>query len=476
MNEISPKEVSDLHRRITQELNKVIVGQEQIVRLLLVSLFARGHCLLVGVPGLAKTLIVRALSEILQLSFKRIQFTPDLMPGDIIGSEILQEHERRLESEYQPGPIFANLLLADEINRTPPKTQAALLEAMQERKVTVGGQSRALPDPFLVVATQNPIEQEGTYPLPEAQLDRFMFSLYLNYPDKAEEIEIVKRTTLREMPALTPTVCAEDLLRVQRLVLAAPVSDHVIDYAVSLAAATRPGKFVVAAGGARFCRVGRRPARLAISDSGRKGAGVVERENQPGNRRCARGGHARFATSRHHELSRDRRGKKIARHRAKHFDRGEGTVVLMGMQNSQPDNHERSDFRGRWRAPARHEIERGACPPGTARQCAAGDCTAKDYSAAAAGIFQAARADGPRGVCCFRRRNWSGSATCSCSPAQPSRGFLPANTTRRIAVRRSSSAITRNTFPATNPSALTGGRMAGRGGCLSGNTRRKRTW
>jgi MoxR-like ATPase len=240
MNEISPKEVSGLHRRITQELNKVIVGQEQIVRLLLVSLFARGHCLLVGVPGLAKTLIVRALSEILQLSFKRIQFTPDLMPGDIIGSEILQERERRLESQYQPGPIFANLLLADEINRTPPKTQAALLEAMQEHKVTVGGQSRALPDPFLVVATQNPIEQEGTYPLPEAQLDRFMFSLYLNYPDKAEEIEIVKRTTLHEMPALTPTVTAEDLLRVQRLVLAAPVSDHVIDYAVSLAAATRP--------------------------------------------------------------------------------------------------------------------------------------------------------------------------------------------------------------------------------------------
>jgi MoxR-like ATPase len=240
MNEISPNEVCDLHHRITQELNKVIVGQEQIVRLLLVSLFARGHCLLIGVPGLAKTLIVRGLSEILQLSFKRIQFTPDLMPGDIIGSEILQERERRLESEYQPGPIFANLLLADEINRTPPKTQAALLEAMQERKVTVGGQSRALPDPFLVVATQNPIEQEGTYPLPEAQLDRFMFSLYLNYPDRADEIEIVKRTTLREVASLTPTVSAEDLLRVQRLVLAAPVSDHVIDYAVSLSAATRP--------------------------------------------------------------------------------------------------------------------------------------------------------------------------------------------------------------------------------------------
>ena len=241
MNEISPKEVNALYDRITRELNKVIVGQEEIVRLLLVSLFARGHCLLVGVPGLAKTLIVRTLSEILQLNFKRIQFTPDLMPADIIGSEILQERERRLEHEYQPGPVFANLILADEINRTPPKTQSALLEAMQEHKVTVAGQTRALPDPFLVVATQNPIEQEGTYPLPEAQLDRFMFSLYLNYPAKAEEIEIVKRTTFLEKPSLTPTINVDDLRRVQQLVLAAPVSDHVIDYAVSLVAATRPG-------------------------------------------------------------------------------------------------------------------------------------------------------------------------------------------------------------------------------------------
>jgi MoxR-like ATPase len=241
MNDISPAEVGALHARITRQLNQVIVGQERIVRLLLASLFARGHCLLIGVPGLAKTLIVRTLAEILHLSFKRIQFTPDLMPGDIIGSEVLQEQDRRLEYEYKPGPVFANLILADEINRTPPKTQAALLEAMQEHKVTVGGKSRALPEPFLVVATQNPIEQEGTYPLPEAQLDRFMFSLHLDYPDKAEEIEIVKRTTLQELPTLTPTVAAEDLLRVQRLVLAAPVSDHVVDYAVSVAAATRPG-------------------------------------------------------------------------------------------------------------------------------------------------------------------------------------------------------------------------------------------
>jgi len=240
-NELSAKEVSELHDRITAEINKVIVGQERIVRLLMASLFARGHCLLVGVPGLAKTLIVRTLSEILQLSFKRIQFTPDLMPADIIGSEVLQERERRLEFEYQPGPIFANLILADEINRTPPKTQAALLEAMQERKVTVAGHTRELPDPFLVVATQNPIEQEGTYPLPEAQLDRFMFSLFLDYPDREEEREIVKRTTFQEKAPLVPTVSGDDLLRVQQLVLAAPVSDHVIDYAVALAAATRPG-------------------------------------------------------------------------------------------------------------------------------------------------------------------------------------------------------------------------------------------
>lgn len=226
--------------RIAGELGKVVVGHEPIVRLLLASLFSRGHCLLVGVPGLAKTLLVRTLAEVLQLSFKRIQFTPDLMPSDIVGAEVLQEREGQLAYHYQPGPVFANLVLADEINRTPPKTQAALLEAMQEHRVTVGGHSRSLPDPFLVVATQNPIEQEGTYPLPEAQLDRFMFSLNLDYPTKSEEMEIVRRTTLRSLPTLTPTVSAEELLRVQQLVLAAPVSDHVIDYAVSLAAATRP--------------------------------------------------------------------------------------------------------------------------------------------------------------------------------------------------------------------------------------------
>ena len=240
MNDISPQEIKTLHDRICGEVGQVIVGQETIIRLLLVSLFCRGHCLLIGVPGLAKTLLVKTLADILHLSFKRIQFTPDLMPTDIIGSELLQERDRRLEFEYKSGPIFANLLLADEINRTPPKTQSALLEAMQERKVTIAGVSRDLPNPFVVIATQNPIEQEGTYPLPEAQLDRFMFSLHLDYPTKEEEIEIVKRTTLRELPTLAPSIAAEDILRVQKLVLAAPVSDHVIDYAVELATATRP--------------------------------------------------------------------------------------------------------------------------------------------------------------------------------------------------------------------------------------------
>jgi MoxR-like ATPase len=242
MHQLSPPDVQDVFKRITAELEKVIVGQDEIVRLLLASLFARGHCLLIGVPGLAKTLLVRSLAETLHLTFKRIQFTPDLMPSDIIGSELVQEREGRLQFEYVPGPVFTNLLLADEVNRTPPKTQSALLEAMQERKVTVAGESRALPDPFLVVATQNPIEQEGTYPLPEAQLDRFMFSLMLDYPAHDEEMEIVRRTTLRVPPVLAPVVGMEAIRAVQELVLAAPVSDHVIDYAVRLAGSTRPAR------------------------------------------------------------------------------------------------------------------------------------------------------------------------------------------------------------------------------------------
>jgi len=239
MTQLSSSRAKDVCERISAEIGKVVVGQDDIVRLLMVSLLSRGHCLLIGVPGLAKTLLVRTLSEVLQLSFKRIQFTPDLMPSDILGSELLKDAGAKLEFEYQPGPIFANLLLADEINRTPPKTQSALLEAMQEHNVTVGGKSRPLPDPFLVVATQNPIEQEGTYPLPEAQLDRFMFSLHLDYPKKAEEMEIVKRTTIQQLPTLAACVILEEIRGAQDLVRAAPVSDHVIEYAINLVNATR---------------------------------------------------------------------------------------------------------------------------------------------------------------------------------------------------------------------------------------------
>jgi MoxR-like ATPase len=240
MPEISPDLAADVYRRIQNELRKVIVGQNDVLMGLMVSLFANGHCLLVGVPGLAKTLIVKSLADVLGLNFNRIQFTPDLMPSDIIGSEILREVPGGgLEFQYQQGPVFTNLLLADEINRTPPKTQAALLEAMQERAVTVAGETRPLPLPFLVVATQNPIEHEGTYPLPEAQLDRFMFSLNLNYPSPAEEADIVRKTTIGSQPKLSPVITREELLDVQRLVRDVPVTDHIINYAVSLASATR---------------------------------------------------------------------------------------------------------------------------------------------------------------------------------------------------------------------------------------------
>ncbi len=225
---------------MTTELRRAIVGQDAVVRQLLAALFSNGHVLLIGVPGLAKTLLVRSLAGTLGMSFNRIQFTPDLMPGDILGGELLRDDAGRLEFEFQQGPVFTNLLLADEINRTPPKTQSALLEAMQERRVTIARQTRSLPNPFLVVATQNPIEHEGTYPLPEAQLDRFMFSLKLDYPEQAEEVEIVRRTTMGDVPELQPVTDAATLLGLQRLVRAMPVSDPVLQYAVALAAATRP--------------------------------------------------------------------------------------------------------------------------------------------------------------------------------------------------------------------------------------------
>src|SRR3979411_464807 len=228
--------------RLTAEIPKVIVGRQKRVEQLLVAMFSRGHCLLVGVPGLAKTLLVSTVSKILHLSFKRIQFTPDLMPADITGTDILQDDPDtgRRKFVFLPGPLFANMILADEINRTPPKTQAALLEAMQEHHVTAGGQTYPLPAPFFVLATQNPIEQEGTYPLPEAQLDRFMFQIAVTYPSRDEELAIMKQTTSGKSPELQHVLSAERILRLQELVRQVIVADHVFQYAVDLVRATRP--------------------------------------------------------------------------------------------------------------------------------------------------------------------------------------------------------------------------------------------
>jgi MoxR-like ATPase len=225
------------YQDLRAEIGKVIVGQEDVVKNVLISLFSNGHSLLVGVPGLAKTLLVSTISEVLDLDFKRIQFTPDLMPTDITGSEILNDQKR---FDFAKGPIFANIVLADEINRTPPKTQAALLEAMQERSVTVNGVRHLLPAPFFVLATQNPIEQEGTYPLPEAQLDRFMFNIPLDYPTYEQELEVVKGTTGVGSAELNTILTGEQILYFQQLVRKIPVSDNVVEYAVSLVSKTRP--------------------------------------------------------------------------------------------------------------------------------------------------------------------------------------------------------------------------------------------
>ena len=227
---------------IVSELRKSIVGMDDVIDEMMIAIFARGHCLLVGVPGLAKTLLVSSLAETMSLGFKRIQFTPDLMPSDITGTELLQEdpetHERRFK--FQKGPVFTNLLLADEINRTPPKTQAALLEAMQEKRVSSGGEDFKLDEPFFVLATQNPIEQEGTYPLPEAQLDRFLFNINVKYPSKSEELDIMRNVTGDEEPELKEVVDAKTIIEFQRLVRRIPVADHVFEYAAALVRATRP--------------------------------------------------------------------------------------------------------------------------------------------------------------------------------------------------------------------------------------------
>jgi MoxR-like ATPase len=238
------REIAEARRAIATEIGKRIVGQEAVIEHLLVALFARGHCLFVGVPGLAKTMLIQTLSDVLALSFGRIQFTPDLMPSDITGTDVLEEDRAtgRRVFRFVTGPLFANVILADEVNRTPPKTQAALLQSMQEGRVSAGGKTYDLPQPFLVFATQNPIEQEGTYPLPEAQLDRFMFQVDVGYPTEAEEVRIVNQTTSAYRPALRKVLSPERILDLQDLVLRVPAAPHVVQHAVALTRATRPSE------------------------------------------------------------------------------------------------------------------------------------------------------------------------------------------------------------------------------------------
>ncbi|MEI6656463.1 MAG: MoxR family ATPase [Verrucomicrobiota bacterium] len=242
-NDIAAVEkLHSVYGRLKQEIGQVIVGQQAVIEQVLMAVFCRGHALLVGVPGLAKTLLVSTLAQALDLSFRRIQFTPDLMPADITGTDVLEvdQESGRRSFRFVQGPVFAHMILADEINRTPPKTQAALLEAMQERHVTVGERTMHLPAPFFVLATQNPIEQEGTYPLPEAQLDRFLFNIIVDYPSEAEERDIIRRVTGPSAASVAPLMSAQDILTLQEIVKRVPVGDHVIDFAAALARATRP--------------------------------------------------------------------------------------------------------------------------------------------------------------------------------------------------------------------------------------------
>ncbi len=237
------QQISAIRQKLLAEIHKVIIGQDQVIDLLLAAMFARGHCLLVGVPGLAKTLLISTLARVLKLHFNRIQFTPDLMPADITGTDILEDAgDGKRSFRFTRGPVFSNIILADEINRTPPKTQSALLQAMQEYQVTAGGRTYPIEPPFFVLATQNPVEQEGTYPLPEAQLDRFMFMVNIGYPSRAEEREIVRRTTMELTEEPQPVLSSADILAIQKVIRKLPVSDHVVDYAVSLVRATRPNE------------------------------------------------------------------------------------------------------------------------------------------------------------------------------------------------------------------------------------------
>ncbi|TNE79784.1 MAG: MoxR family ATPase [Bacteroidetes bacterium] len=267
-----------VYQSLKQEIHKVIVGQEEVIDQVLLSIFCNGHSLLVGVPGLAKTLLIKTISEVLSLDFNRIQFTPDLMPSDIIGSEILDENRH---FKFIKGPLFANIILADEINRTPPKTQAALLEAMQEKNVTAGGKEYALGKPFFVLATQNPIEQEGTYPLPEAQLDRFMFNIILDYPSFAEEVAVVKSTTGSQAPELSKIISAEEILNFQNLIRQVPVADNVVEYAVQLVGKTRPNTALATDKVNEFLSYGAGPRASQYLILGAKGHALVNGKYSP---------------------------------------------------------------------------------------------------------------------------------------------------------------------------------------------------
>ncbi len=266
------------YQQIRAEIGKVIIGQDDVVKSVLISIFSNGHCLLVGVPGLAKTLLVQTVSKVLDLNFNRIQFTPDLMPSDIIGSEILGEDRN---FKFIRGPVFANIILADEINRTPPKTQAALLEAMQEKSVTAAGVTHRLEQPFFVLATQNPIEQEGTYPLPEAQLDRFMFNVTLHYPTLAEEIQVVKNTTSATDQTVHKILTAKQIVYFQQLVRNIPITDHVLEYAVKLAAKTRPNTALATADVNRLLSWGAGPRASQFLVLGAKCHAVISGKYSP---------------------------------------------------------------------------------------------------------------------------------------------------------------------------------------------------
>ncbi len=309
------EKLAEGYRKMTAELGKVIVGQKAVIEELMIALLSGGHCLLVGVPGLAKTLMVRTLADAMSLSFNRIQFTPDLMPADITGTEVIQEDKSTGAREFRflEGPIFANVVLADEINRTPPKTQAALLEAMQEHQVTAGGKRHKLPDLFFVLATQNPIEQEGTYPLPEAQLDRFMFEILVDYPDEEEEFQIVRQTTAEIRHAVHEVLSIDDVAYLQSVVRRVPVADHVIRYAMQFPRLTRREKGNVPDFIQQFiswAQVQSQP----IPGPGSQSPRDSPRPDLRQHRRHPRGGEARAKASHHHQLQRRSRRHQTRRH------------------------------------------------------------------------------------------------------------------------------------------------------------------